>query len=247
MTHTPTFHAVDAHTVTQQHFAQGQYDGLVVVFTAVTSLTKDNGLHAGSLAAVCGGMEAGHALISTLVAGNRAFVSGTSPILHLLQPKMRLLFVPTGPVAGDVDDVRRYGEAGRRVFAACARTGITSPLVVFADPPSEHAVTWVRQDFQHYLTVCMLGMLQEAYVPLQAREHVAARSLPALPGQDVLDIGLVVSGSAEMQAFAGLLHHVQAVNAGLHVAKGVCLGVWMVSWLHSLIHYSCFINRHCWS
>src|SRR6476469_7306146 len=43
-------------------------------------------------------------------------------------PGSRLLCVPLGSIGGDVDDVRRYGEASRLLFKECQAIGISKPL-----------------------------------------------------------------------------------------------------------------------
>ncbi|KAI9205354.1 uncharacterized protein BJ171DRAFT_567533 [Polychytrium aggregatum] len=134
-------------------------------------------------------------------------------------PGARVMLVPAGSVGGDVDDVRKYAEAARRAVAKCADAGIRKPLVAFADAPT--GKSHVLRDFKHFFEVTLLGLLQQSYIPLQAREHFTATS--GHDGEILEEIG-ILPPEGEQYESAEMLKRVQAIDLGRRVAKDITGG-----------------------
>ena len=82
----------------------------------------------------------------------------------------RLVLSPTGPLEGDTDDVRKVGaaaEAGAGAALAMGATEVTLAVDESIDATHHPAD---GDAYEHAAFVAMLGVLQRAYVPLQARE-----------------------------------------------------------------------------
>lgn len=94
-------------------------------------------------------------------------------------PSRRLIYVPTGPVTRDYDDVRRYQEAACKGIKRAMSAGCKAPLLVCP----------THDRYKYAARVTALGALHAAYVPLEVREHSdeKARKLNKLglllPGQ----------------------------------------------------------------
>jgi hypothetical protein len=205
-------------------------DGLLVLYTQARGLAKNPELLSLLapllLGAGAGGEAEAGRYVQALVDGDRAFEA--APSLHLLHPPhatgatataVRLVFCSTGSLDGDVDDCRRFADAGKRAFARCVGAGIARPLVLFADPPTASTSTRRQREYGSYLQVTLLAFLHAAYVPLQAREHAAATNKPH-PHTTLTHMTLLRSTQAEVDAFPALLQAVQAVDAGKVIAKG---------------------------
>lgn len=69
-------------------------------------------------------------------------------------PAKRLIYVPTGPLDPDYDDVRSLGEAAVRGVKRLIKAGVTRPLVVLP----------VHPRFEKAQLVTLLGVLEALYV-----------------------------------------------------------------------------------
>lgn len=97
---------------------------------------------------------------------------GKEPVLIINEncPGSRLVMGPIGSLNGDVDDVRRFGEAARLLLKFCSSVGIKRPLFWMVDP---NDCFRLQSDYRYRKIVTMLEMEAECYVPLQAREYFA--------------------------------------------------------------------------
>lgn len=98
-------------------------------------------------------------------------------------PSKRLIYVPTGPVTRDYDDVRRFQEAAEKGIKRALAAGCKSPLLVCPE----------HDRYPLAARVTALGALSAAYVPLEVRE---ARPEKA---QKVSKLGLLLPKDAERE------------------------------------------------
>jgi leucyl aminopeptidase len=153
----------------------------------------------------------------------------------------RVLVVPTGSLYGDFDDVRRFkgkikwekkmekeGEkytycrldaafaAGKRAIKA----GVSKPLVCFADEPTgAEYMSWTHgeeNDYQHYLEVTLLGLIESSFEPIDVRDHAERTKKPL---SVLSNIGLITG--ANLQDEAALLNKVNAIETGRRIAKDI--------------------------
>ena len=90
----------------------------------------------------------------------------------------RLVLSPVGSCDNDMDDVRKVGEAAASGAAAAFAMGATD-LTLELDEAIEAIVHPVDGPaFEHAALVAQLGVLQRAYVPLQAREATPPKASP---------------------------------------------------------------------
>ena len=180
------------------------FDGLVVLFSSLGALSSSS---SALLSPLSGEIQK----YSTLDAS-----VGSQPTLIVTQgaPGSRLLLTPLGSLLGDVDDVRRYYEAARKALSKCSSIGISRPLVVIPSPPKGSDLR-VAKEYKNRLEVALLGLLAEAYVPLQARERT-----PSLMGK-FKEIGFVsdsVDGDAQLGQAAEWSF---AIEQGRVLARGM--------------------------
>jgi leucyl aminopeptidase len=116
----------------------------------------------------------------------------------------RLLVAPTGPIARDHDDVRRYAEAAAAGMRRARDAGATQPLLLVQAPPRGE----VYADAGRVAALAAAGALWE---PLEAREALGAAAT-----QPVRRIGVAVLGGAFADADA---QWVAAHDAGLWLAR----------------------------
>lgn len=107
--------------------------------------------------------------------------------------------------------------AGQRALKA----GIKNPWISFADPPTGTRLGWLHQndqdEYAHFAEVTLLGLLEAAYEPIDAREHAERVGKP-LPVFEQLTLS--VSSTYLDQAI--LVDRVVAIETGRRVAKGKC-------------------------
>ena len=180
---------------------EGQFDGLVVLFASLDQLIAKP---TESLSA-----------LSHIVKDHSKLNVGLSALGGLIVtekvPGSRLLLSPLGSLKGDTDDVRRYGEAARSALSKCVSIGIKKPLFVLQDEGATSA-TRSQKDYSKKLQVALLGLLAEAYVPLQAREHLIATT-----GSCSLKISEIGFVSEETQSY----DWVNAVEQGRFLARDI--------------------------
>jgi leucyl aminopeptidase len=78
-------------------------------------------------------------------------------------PGGRIVLAPTGPLDGDSDDVRRFGDAARAGLRRARDAGARRPLLALDGVPAEAS-------FRHALEVALLEGLGGLWEPLEARE-----------------------------------------------------------------------------
>ena len=136
------------------------FDGLVVLFHS----TLESLQLPASLSLLNGAIQE-HAKLDASVSKTPGAL-----IVTPFAPGKRLILSPLGSLTGDTDDVRRFAEAARKALAKCATVGIKRPLLLM---PSNLPLNNPRfsRDYALRTQVTLLGLLAEAYVPLQTREH----------------------------------------------------------------------------
>ncbi|KAI8872947.1 Zn-dependent exopeptidase, partial [Ramicandelaber brevisporus] len=175
--------------------AKDAYDCAVVVFTDAPALVATAQTSSCKLAAAFASLNAidASAADSVTISALPAGVFGG-----------RVVFSPTGSLADDVDDVRKFGEAATAGFERAIAAGAKRPVLVLADAPIPCPAHAAKQpsasnlynlfqvdDYKHCVEVALLGALQTSYVPLVTREHISStKSSKALEKLDGL--GLVV-------------------------------------------------------
>ncbi|KND02405.1 uncharacterized protein SPPG_02872 [Spizellomyces punctatus DAOM BR117] len=193
LTGEPLTQALNAKTTT--------YDGLVVLFT-------DPSLRASSpiLQPLASLMTSIHSLDAS---AQKTVTFHTTPTA----PGSRLVLSPTGSIHGDVDDVRRFADAARKGLARARAAGIKKPILYIPSPLNNSER--IKRDFKRFLEVALLGVLAEAYVPLQAREHFSKMGQEA---EVVDEIGVCVEGD---QGVHEAIRFAVAVEEGRRVAKDI--------------------------
>ncbi|KAL2919258.1 hypothetical protein HK105_200901 [Polyrhizophydium stewartii] len=200
-------------------------DGLVLVRSALTPAAAwSSAQPAGALAALAGAWPAALPAVSALIAADRTAEKGAALAVAHGVPGSRIVLSPVAGVLGDTDDVRRFADAARAASARARAAGMRRPAVVLLDDPvdataGKPAAARVARDFGRTLEAVLLGLLDDAYVPLQAREHAAANGRPAEPF-DAVHVA-VASGAAH--ANHALVERAAswaaAVEAGRRVAR----------------------------
>lgn len=116
-------------------------------------------------------------------------------------PGKRLIVVPTGPLDRDYDDARRYYDAARQGAQLALQAGVKKPAVWVMDVPGS-------ETYANAQTLSVLGLYQELYEPLEAREHFG-ESLESVT--DITVIGTDVDTD-----------WVTAVEAGRRAGRDLC-------------------------
>ncbi|KAI8815674.1 uncharacterized protein EV422DRAFT_548662, partial [Fimicolochytrium jonesii] len=195
---------------------QSSYDGLLVIYSKLSSLLP--GTKSAALSPLASAIQSFTQVDAS--AASSVVVIPTSEA-----PGNRLVLSPTGSLLGDVDDVRRFTDAARKGLARCRAAGLSKPLVLLADPfqdvlTGSTQVTRAKRDYSKYIEVTLLGLLAEAYVPLQAREHFSALGKPA---ETIEEIGVAVErtepDSEEVVDWA--VRFATAVEEGRRLAKDI--------------------------
>lgn len=119
----------------------------------------------------------------------------------------RLVMAPTGPIARDYDDVRRYGEAASRGVRLARDAGSKKILLVVQAPRQGN------DRYEHAAVVAALGARAGLWQPLEAREARGAAKV-----EPVKVIGVTVV--EEKEPFDRMdARWVTAVDDGLRLAK----------------------------
>ena len=126
----------------------------------------------------------------------------------------RLVLAPTGSLEGDVDDVRKIGEAAGQGAAAAFGMGATELTLEVEEEieATEHPADGPGA-YEFASLVAQLGVLQRAYVPLQARESTTAATSP------LTRLSLHASGARARAAGAA-----DAIEAGRILARDIGSG-----------------------
>ncbi|KAI9094669.1 hypothetical protein DFS34DRAFT_651911 [Phlyctochytrium arcticum] len=188
--------------------SSSSFDGLLVIYSKFSSLSQG--------ASNLGGFAQA---IQTYTQADASAATSVSLIPCANAPGARIVLSPTGSLLGDVDDVRRFAEAARKGLARSKAAGIKRPLVILSESPNTLAANSaakarLERDYERYLEVTLLGLLAEAYVPLQAREHLSASGKPEEP---FTEIGIVIEGSDDIASRAVSLS--TAIEEGRRIAK----------------------------
>lgn len=133
---------------------------------------------------------------------DKAVGSGDGSILEVPLPARRMIFVHTGSVNGDYDDVRKFGEAAKKGVLRALKAGVTSPLLVILP----------HQSYPQAELVTVLGALEALYVPLQLREDVPEKKTK-IKTLSVLNI--------EGQNLDSILKEATALESGRVVARDI--------------------------
>ena len=136
-------------------------------------------------------------------------------------PGNRVIVSPVTSLIGDTDDVRRYGEAAGKALAKAKAIGSKRPFVM-ADNPLAGSSSYsgaqsarLKLLYRNYLQVVCLGLLNECYVPLQARETLSGNATA------IESIKLRVSNKSHLESISGLVRWTLCVDAGRVVAKDI--------------------------
>ncbi len=176
------------------------FDGLVVLFhSSLESLQLPSSL------SLLNGAIHEHAKLDASVSKAQGAL-----IVTPLAPGKRLILSCLGSLTGDTDDVRRFAEAARKALAKCAIVGIKRPLLLM---PSNLPLSNPRfsRDYAQRTKVTLLGLLAEAYVPLQTREHTG-QSVSAFE-----EIGFVTDEKSGDESAVV----VDAIEQGRFLARGI--------------------------
>ncbi|UCE02226.1 MAG: leucyl aminopeptidase family protein [Candidatus Latescibacterota bacterium] len=119
----------------------------------------------------------------------------------------RLIVAPTGPLARDYDDVRRFADAGRKGIERARAAGAREPLLIVAGIPQ-------NPSYEHALEVALLGSLAAIWQPLEAREALGSDEV-----QPITRIGFVAQGVPDV---ADVARRLRALEAGRAVARDIC-------------------------
>ncbi|TPV97251.1 MAG: leucyl aminopeptidase family protein [Myxococcales bacterium FL481] len=76
----------------------------------------------------------------------------------------RLVLAPTGPLARDYDDVRRFADAARLGIRRARDAGAKQPCLALTGVPA-------HRGYAHATEVALLGALDGLWEPLEARQH----------------------------------------------------------------------------
>ncbi|CAO3637876.1 unnamed protein product [Mucor hiemalis] len=135
------------------------------------------------------------------------------------EPAKRVIIAPTGSLYNDFDDARRIKDVAYSAGIHALKVGITSPLVCYADEPTtEVSSCWTfneGNDYQHYLEVTMLGLLESAFEPIDARQHAERTGKPI---KTFSNVGFVSSAQVDS---ARLIETVSAIEAGRRISKDI--------------------------
>ncbi|KAG2234932.1 hypothetical protein BDF21DRAFT_444238 [Thamnidium elegans] len=177
------------------------YDGLIVIFTDKSSLAN---------------------LVPSVKTHLELDASFGSNIQLILpesgQPCRRILIAPTGSLYHDYDDARRFKDIAYSVGLQALKVGMRSPLVCFADEPiTQTKSEWTfnqLNDYQNYLEVTMLGLLESSFEPIDVRQHAK------LTGKDIetfTQIGFITG----TEVCENLIKNVSAIEAGRRISKDI--------------------------
>lgn len=145
--------------------------------------------------------------ISVAAAVDATLESGTHLLVTDLAPGRRLVFAATGPLDGDVYDVRSIGEAAGRGIQRARDAGARRPVLVFAGIPA-------TAEFEHALEVGSLGAIGALWQPLEAREALGEASV-----EPVDTISVVFPRHVDGEA---MVARVQGIDDARRLARDIC-------------------------
>lgn len=188
------------------------FDGLLIIHSKLSSLLSPKSTSLLSRFAPA---------IQALAQADASTSSSVSFLHSTDAPGSRIVLAPTGSLLGDVDDVRRFADAARKGLARSRSCGMKRPLVLLPDSPSvglsSLAEQRVKRDYAKFVEVTLLGLLSEAYQPLQAREHFKKLGNPEEPFDE---IGIAIENDST-GALAQAIEFATAVEEGRRVAKDI--------------------------
>jgi len=145
--------------------------------------------------------------ISVAAAVDATLDAGVHLLVTDLAPGRRLIFSATGPLGGDVHDVRSVAEAAGRGLVRARDAGARRPVLVLAGMPSS-------KPFSNALEVGALGALGALWQPLEAREALGEAVV-----EPVESIALLVPGDVDGDA---LVKRVQGLDDARRLARDIC-------------------------
>ena len=119
----------------------------------------------------------------------------------------RLVVAPTGPLARDHDDARRFADAARAGLRRARDAGARSPLLLIGPAPSDPR-------YRNAAAVAALGAVGGLWEPLEAREALGAEV-----AEPVTQIGVVALGGG---LDAPGLARLGSVEGGVRLARDLC-------------------------
>jgi leucyl aminopeptidase len=119
----------------------------------------------------------------------------------------RLIVAPTGPLARDYDDVRRFADAARKGIGRARAAGARKPLLIVSGTPKSPS-------YGRALEVALLGALAGIWEPLEAREALGSAEV-----QPITSIGFAAQDIADG---ADVARRLSALEAGRAVARDIC-------------------------
>jgi len=125
-----------------------------------------------------------------------------SEITFTLINKKRYIYMPTGPLNRDYDDVRRVQEAAVKAVEKAIKLGSKKPLLI----------NCVKKSFEHADLCAVLGALDAAHRPLEVREQ---------RGLGLLKIEALGLWEENKQAGETLAKHANAIELGRIVTRDI--------------------------
>ncbi|KAI8922346.1 hypothetical protein DFJ77DRAFT_506125 [Powellomyces hirtus] len=190
--------------------AQSSYDGLLVIYSKLSSVLP---------ATTAGAFKPLAQVVQDASKADASFGKGVSFVCSPDAPGSRIVFSATGSLHGDVDDVRRYSDAARAGLARTRAAGVKRPIVLLCGTPSTGAssvaTARVKRDYAKFVEVTLLGLLAEAYQPLQTREHLRAQGKSE---ESFEEIGIAIEENSDEFAQQAV-KFASAVEEGRRVAK----------------------------
>ncbi|KAI8970779.1 hypothetical protein BDB01DRAFT_839886 [Pilobolus umbonatus] len=136
-------------------------------------------------------------------------------------PAERVLIVPTGSLDNDFDDARRFRDAAFEAGVKALKIGMTRCLVSFCTEPTTGSLSWsfseTQTDYQHFLPVTVLGLLEASFEPVDVRQHyeLTQKKVPTLA-----HLGFMTTSVPE-ENFGELMQSIRAIEAGRRVARDI--------------------------
>lgn len=115
----------------------------------------------------------------------------------------RLIYVPTGNIDVDYDDVRSFRKAGVKAIKRGIKAGVKNPLVYILGHP----------DYKNAALVTLLGILEGLYVPIQIRETNATKL------HSIQRVGVFVKQPLDAE---NLISSARILEHGRRVACDIC-------------------------
>ena len=112
-----------------------------------------------------------------------AATGGTNLIVSPSVAGNKLIISPTGSLLGDLDDVRRYGDAVSLAIKRAKSISARKLMVILQRPPFGKMDESIKENYSCYYKVAALAALAESYEPLEAREtlsELAEKSIQAI-------------------------------------------------------------------